>query len=316
MSNLGQRKWPAGWDTEPAIRLSYHWVRDGQTVIFDGLRTALTHPVSAGGDTELTAQVLALDDPESTGRSTQLVFDIVAVGDRRFGTDAAVTVQISAGPKAALLTERGVDDLVPLDAVLRMRSELAFPGVIERALVEEVSTAALPDGLDGIWNKQLTAGWVVDHSGLAVLEGRYLSERPDVVVEFGSGASTVLLARLARRSGCTGMAVISFEQDPVTVQLTVDLLRELGLYGLVQVVIAPLSSIELDDMCLRCYCADTVAGALLGQRPEMVVINSPTAVENWSRYPIVPILRRHLTTRATFVLMAAWRDLELTVAER
>ena len=28
------------------------------------------------------------------------------------------------------------------------------------------------------------------------------------------------------------------------------------------------------------------------------------------------MLRRHLTTQATFVLMAAWRDLELTVAER
>jgi hypothetical protein len=318
VANLGQRHWPAGWETEPAVRLSYHWIRDGETVVFDGLRTVLTHPVRAGGDIELTAQVLAPDDLESVGRSSHLVFDIVAEGDRWFGTNETIEVEVLAGPKAALLAARGVDGLVPIDAALRMRSELVFPGALERALVDDDPAVELPSGLDGVLVGLPTGGWAFDRAGIGQLVRYYLSERPKCVIEFGSGTSTVVLAWLAHQAGLEGTSVISFEQDPGVVRATSESLRERGLDQFVRVVLAPLSTIELDGMSLRCHDADVIESTLRGLAPVkmMVVIDGPSRVDTGSRYPIVPLVRRHITEPATFLLDDAWRDLELTVADR
>jgi len=316
VANLGLRKWPSGWDTQPAVRLSYHWMRDGETVVFDGLRTALTHPVRAGGYIELTAQVWAPDDPESVARTSHLVFDIVAEGDRWFGMDTAIAVEISEGPKSALLAARGVDGIVPIADVLKMRSELVFPGVLERALVDDDPPVELPGDPDGMLDALPAGAWALDSALLSELARRYLSERPAVVVEFGSGPTTVMLAWLARWTGCTGVAVISFEQDPDVVRATVESLREQGLDELVHVVLAPLSTIELDDMSLRCYDADVVGDTLQGLPPVMVMIDGPSRADNGSRYPVVPMVQRHITAQASFLLADAWRDLELTVAER
>lgn len=75
------------------MRVSYHWLREGRLEVFDGLRTALTHPVRFGEEIELTCIVAVPDGPCG---SWQLVFDVVAEGDRWFGVDEIATVTLLA----------------------------------------------------------------------------------------------------------------------------------------------------------------------------------------------------------------------------
>ena len=46
VTNTGTVSWPAGGDNP--VRLSYHWLRDGQMVVWDGVRTPLARGVEPG----------------------------------------------------------------------------------------------------------------------------------------------------------------------------------------------------------------------------------------------------------------------------
>ena len=73
LRNDGSLAWPAGAE----IAVSYHWLtRDGKTVVWDGLRTALPTTVPAGGEVDVLAVVEA---PEDSGRYL-LQWDLVYEG--------------------------------------------------------------------------------------------------------------------------------------------------------------------------------------------------------------------------------------------
>ncbi|MBI2774120.1 MAG: S8 family serine peptidase [Chloroflexi bacterium] len=61
VTNTGVTTWPAG-GANP-VRLSYHWLRDGQVVVWDGLRALLPADVPPGGKATLALPVMTPERP-------------------------------------------------------------------------------------------------------------------------------------------------------------------------------------------------------------------------------------------------------------
>lgn len=84
----------------------------------------------------------------------------------------------------------------------------------------------------------LWGDWALTRPAAAELDARLAALQPRVVVEAGSGASTLILARYAR---ATGARVLSLEHVPRFADATKQLLSSEGMAGVVEVVTAPLA---------------------------------------------------------------------------
>ena len=89
-----------------------------------------------------------------------------------------------------------------------------------------------------------TRGWAASPDLLMVLVDLMITERPSLVVECGSGASTLWLALAMRRFGIDGR-VIALDHDPVFAGKTRDFLAMHDVCDLAEVRDAPLESYSL-----------------------------------------------------------------------
>jgi hypothetical protein len=123
--------------------------------------------------------------------------------------------------------------------------------------------------------------------------------RPGLVLECGSGSSTVVIARCLRALG--EGRVISLEDNPVYAERTRELLRLHGVDDLVTVVTAPLASREANGQVLRWY--STVYEPLLTDSIEVLLVDGPPGSSGpRARYPAIPILKPHLATNYSILL--------------
>lgn len=102
--------------------------------------------------------------------------------------------------------------------------------VVERRAGERYAT-------DLTAHARLWRGWALDRAGAAELDARLAELQPRVVVEAGSGSSTLVLARYA---AATGAHVVTLEHEPRFREATLRLLAEHDVAGRVDVRLAPL----------------------------------------------------------------------------
>ena len=89
-----------------------------------------------------------------------------------------------------------------------------------------------------------TRGWAASPDLLLVLVDRVITQRPSLIVECGSGASTLWLALALRRFGIDGR-IVSLDHDPVFADKTRGFLARHGVSDLVDVRDAPLEDFSL-----------------------------------------------------------------------
>jgi predicted O-methyltransferase YrrM len=137
-------------------------------------------------------------------------------------------------------------------------------------------------------------------------------ERPRLVLECGSGSSTVLIAECLRRLG--GGRIVSLDHDEGYAGQTRRMLRERGLEGVAQVVHAPLVEREIEGERTRWYDFDP---ATLGEPVDFLFVDGPPAYSGpEARAPALPLLRPHLSPRAVVLLDDGNRAEERRLAER
>jgi hypothetical protein len=122
------------------------------------------------------------------------------------------------------------------------------------------------------------------------------------VVEFGSGISTLYIARVLKQ---TGGHLTSFDDDQEWQSLVRQLLRIHHLSDYVSLVYAPskLSRLAIDE--LEWYDEDIVKNSLYGKEIEMLVVDGPTAFKpasRLSRYPAFPVTKPFLSANSCIVL--------------
>jgi predicted O-methyltransferase YrrM len=144
---------------------------------------------------------------------------------------------------------------------------------------------------------------------------RLAAERkPDLIVELGSGLSSLVLGLTVRRLG-TGR-VVSFDHSPEWADQTRARLSTLGLTDVVTVVDAPLIDIEVDGTRRRWY---DLAGALPDEPIDMLVVDGPPVAgpDDWgARWPALPVLDSRLSARAVVYLDDASRAGEREAVRR
>jgi predicted O-methyltransferase YrrM len=144
-----------------------------------------------------------------------------------------------------------------------------------------------------------TRGWAASPDLLMVLVDLVISERPSLVVECGSGASTLWLALALRRFGIEGR-VVALDHDPTFGGKTRDLLTRHGVGDLAEVRDAPLEDFSLEGETYPWY-ARRAWQDLTGI--DLLFVDGPPATTgHQARYPALPLLAGSLSPAATAVL--------------
>jgi predicted O-methyltransferase YrrM len=141
--------------------------------------------------------------------------------------------------RVAAVADRGPDAVGDvIESTVRSRSAVVAAAAALTDTPPPVTTTLVSGfGLDLIGDGPLWTGWALHPGSAAELDARLAALRPNIVVESGSGSSTLLLARYAAATGAT---VISLEQDARHAAGTVALLTRHGLANMVDVRIAAL----------------------------------------------------------------------------
>lgn len=157
-----------------------------------------------------------------------------------------------------------------------------------------------------------TRGWAASPDFLAELATHVRSERPRVVVECSSGASTLVIARCLQLNG--GGRVYSLEHDPLYARQTRMQLARHGLGEYAEVLDAPLCELTLDGARHEWY--DHALLPPMAPIDLLVIDGPPQDTCEQARYPAGPLLFPKLGPSAAVFLDDAKRPAEAASVAR
>ncbi|MBB5212310.1 class I SAM-dependent methyltransferase [Microbulbifer hydrolyticus] len=164
-------------------------------------------------------------------------------------------------------------------------------------------------------------GWPISSDVAQYLVEVVSTERPDLVLEFGSGTSTVLFAKAmkaladSRNRGAgenqkeCSPKVITFEHHDDYLKKTADILASHGVQAFVDLVHAPLVEQTVDSESYIFYdCSQKLfemAALDKGIKQKVVVLidGPPGATCDNARYPALPVLLDYMAGHEIFVIL-------------
>ena len=187
--------------------------------------------------------------------------------------------------------------------VLRRRQAVAPPPFLRRILQQ------MPAG-----------GWGIGHDSVGVLAQVFAAVKPSLVLEFGSGTSTVMFAALAEAQGGSSRVVSLDESDDFAARTRGDLER-LGLSRRATVLVAPVARRHLGDWQGLCYQPQpgALARALSGGRADLVFVDGPAT---WfkrrgdCRFGALLMARQCAGPQATVIVDDAFRRRDRAILHR
>ncbi|MFZ0015310.1 MAG: class I SAM-dependent methyltransferase [Acidimicrobiia bacterium] len=202
-----------------------------------------------------------------------------------------------------------------MDAHSKRMSESLEKGNLAKMVRAELLTAynqiesnfRLRDLVDVTGPTPQLRGWAASPDVIAFLVREMQHSEPRIVLECGSGASTVWLAMAARTKGLK-TRVVALEHDELYASETTRLLEECGVDDIGEVRLAPIEEIELNGHRGPWYSRAALNG--LAEIGLVFVDGPPGAFGLRSRYPALPVLRPLLADGATVVLDDLIRDEE------
>ena len=143
----------------------------------------------------------------------------------------------------------------------------------------------------------INTGWQLSAQGLHEVVRRVLIDKPTLVVECGSGASTLWIARALRQVGRGRL--VSLENSAEWVEAVTTMVRREGLDN-VEVRHAPIEETQVGAEVRPWYAARAIAD-LTGI--DLLLVDGPVGKTHpLARYPAVPLLRSKLSAGATVLL--------------
>ena len=149
-------------------------------------------------------------------------------------------------------------------------------------------------------------GWAIepDFGRLIAIE---LADSPEVVVECGSGATTLLIATLLQRNGRGRL--FTLEHDRAYAERMRQQVQAAGLANVCEVIWAPLTLQSFGEHVLYWYDAAQIAD--LPENVDVVLVDGPPAVAPWARWPALEVLSDRLTPGASVLVDDGRRGEEL-----
>jgi predicted O-methyltransferase YrrM len=157
-------------------------------------------------------------------------------------------------------------------------------------------------------------GWAATAELLKILVQEIRQSQPSLILECGSGTSTVLMATCLKRFGINGR-VIALDHDPTYARQTRDLLVQYGVSNYAEVVTAPLEPNDVNGQTISWYTFNPEEH-LHNPIDLMFVDGPPGGAQPMARYPAIPMLKNYLSVDCTIVLDDGDRDDERAAAHR
>ncbi len=172
----------------------------------------------------------------------------------------------------------------------RLEAQLAQPARIEPLFSRMADFLWLRDRLQLDQGMNYTRHWSAAPDFLKQIAEHSLKHQPSLILECGSGLSTLVLAACCRANGKG--RVVSLEHEPDCAERTREGLKRHGLDAYAMVILAPLKEIEIEGEHYRWYC--------LGELPQgpydlLVIDGPPGPIQPLARYPALPLLSQHLS---------------------
>jgi predicted O-methyltransferase YrrM len=155
-------------------------------------------------------------------------------------------------------------------------------------------------------------GWAASPDVLRFLAESMWSRRPKLIVECGSGSSSVWLGYFAEQLGAA--KVVALENDERFAAISRDLVRAHGLEDIVDIRLAPLTDWRDEDETYAWYSTDALDD--LGEIG-LVFVDGPVGITGRQvRYPALPLLLSRCTADVVVVLDDSDRGEETAISDR
>jgi predicted O-methyltransferase YrrM len=191
----------------------------------------------------------------------------------------------------------------------RRRLDLLAQQVAETQGLVQLGSLRLPYPLAFGGDYALTA------DAAAVLARQVALRRPKLVVELGSGVSTILVGCLLRDQG--GGRLISLDHDPVWAEETRKQIRAAGLEGCAEVLDAPLTRQDIEGQSFNWYAIPEKVKQLAAI--DLLIVDGPPQAGDpggLPRYPALPKLLPQLSPNAEIFVDDAKRPGETEMVRR
>jgi len=152
-------------------------------------------------------------------------------------------------------------------------------------------------------------GWAASPDFLVLVLGEIFASKPDLIVELGSGVSTIISSYALEKLGSGRL--ISIDHDSVFLQKTIQQVELHGLDDIVQVMHAPLNKVHLNGTDWQWY--DLASVEIPGPVNILVVDGPPGDLQARARYPAMPLLAKFLSDNAVVLLDDVVRTDERTI---
>jgi predicted O-methyltransferase YrrM len=270
--------------------------------IWEGERNQLTSRILPK---ERVLMKFAVRPPPDPGEYL-LCLDLVHEGFGWFGIDKELAVNIEPSLRDQLCC--GEADLIPVSSARAARRRLRQADGLAKAMQPEQNQRQ--ESSQGL----TFGGWSLDEVVMDYVTARIRKEKLFRVLEFGSGVSTVAIAR---ELAAVGGVILSVDDSPAYANQTRKMLADRGLEAHASVIIANLVTTTTGGVPTLCY--DFSAGlerAIKELDPDLVVIDGPSQAANASRLAIAPLVARLIRRSTPFVMDDAFRDAELEIGHR
>ena len=155
---------------------------------------------------------------------------------------------------------------------------------------------------------EFSRGWSATPELLAHIYHYIVTTKPKVVLDIGSGMSTLICGLAVEKSPET--KVISWEHLPEYSEQTMSLLRKFGVEDHVDLQLRPLEPVDVEGTTYSWYAGPHS----LGQKIDLLIVDGPPGIiGEKARYPAFPLLRKEFAKKATVLLDDVERDEESQV---
>lgn len=156
-------------------------------------------------------------------------------------------------------------------------------------------------------------GWSVDPAFAEELALTTIQRRPTLVLECGSGSTTVVAAACLALLG--EGKIISLEHELRFKLQTEAALTLRGLQDFAEVIHAPLRPFTLGDQEYSWYEREEI-GSIAGQADVLIVDGPPGSTGHLARYPALPVLRPLLAPDCVILMDDGRRSAETAIANQ
>jgi hypothetical protein len=184
--------------------------------------------------------------------------------------------------------------VLAIAAGLVVREALASRLAVERHAVSAEDHRAVLGSLASEARPPLFGTWAIEPDFGRLLLDQFQHATPSLIVECGSGVSTLVLGSALRANGAGKL--YSLEHEPAFAEATRSRIQDLGLTRWVDVVSAPLASQPFEAGEISWYDRNRVPN--FGRPIDLLVVDGPPSVEPFSRWPALEVFYAQLSAEA------------------